>query len=63
MTAARGHYQSKEFCTLEVEEEREEAEGNPNGVVYGHKARCKITQYKVLKIPLIRPRKSLYSML
>ena len=22
------------FCTLEVEEEREEAEGNPNGVVY-----------------------------
>ena len=34
MTAARGHYVSKEFCTLEVEEEREEAEGNPNGVTY-----------------------------
>ena len=25
MTAARGHYVSKEFCTPEVEEEREEA--------------------------------------
>ena len=34
MTAARGHYVSKEFCTPEVEEEREEAKGNPNGVVY-----------------------------
>ena len=34
MTAARGHYVSKEFCTPEVEEEREEAEGNPNGVTY-----------------------------
>ena len=34
MTAARGHYVSKEFCTPEVEEEREEAEGNPNGIVY-----------------------------
>ena len=27
----------------------------------GHKVRCRITQYKVLKIPLIRPCKSLYS--
>ena len=26
MTAVQGHYVSKEFCTLEVEEEREEAE-------------------------------------
>ena len=34
MTAAQGHYVSKEFCTPEVEEEREEAKGNPNGVVY-----------------------------
>ena len=34
MTAARGHYVSKEFFTPEVEEEREEAEGNPNGIVY-----------------------------
>ena len=34
MTAARGHYVSKEFCTPEVEEERKEAEGNPNVVVY-----------------------------
>ena len=34
MTAERGHYVSKEFCTPEVEEEREEAVGNPNGVVY-----------------------------
>ena len=34
MTAARGHYVSKEFCTPEVEKEREEAKCNPNGVVY-----------------------------
>ena len=34
MTAAQGHYLSKEFCTPEVEEERKEAEGNPNGVEY-----------------------------
>ena len=34
LTAARGHHVSKEFCTPEVEEEREEAEGNPNGVIY-----------------------------
>ena len=31
--AARSHYVSKEFCTPEVEE-REEAENNPNGVLY-----------------------------
>ena len=30
----RGHHVSKEFCTPEVEEERKEAEGNPNSVVY-----------------------------
>ena len=30
----RGHHVSKEFCTPEVEEEREEAKGNPNGIVY-----------------------------
>ena len=34
LTAAQGHHVSKEFCTQEVEEEREEAKGNPNGVVY-----------------------------
>ena len=34
MTAARGHYVSKKFCTPQVEEERKEAEGNPNGVTY-----------------------------
>ena len=34
LTAARGHYVSKEFCTPEVEEEREEAVDNLNGVVY-----------------------------
>ena len=34
MTAARGYYVSKELCTPEAEEEREEAVGTPNGVVY-----------------------------
>ena len=34
LTAARGHYAFKEFRTPEVEEEREGAEDNPNGVVY-----------------------------
>ena len=34
LTAARGNHVFKEFCTLEVEEEREKAVGNPNGVVY-----------------------------
>ena len=32
--AARSHCVSKEFCTPEVEEEREEAEDNLNGVLY-----------------------------
>ena len=31
---AKTDYVSKEFCTSEVEEESEEAEGNPNGVLY-----------------------------
>ena len=34
LTAAQGHYISKEFCTPEVEEERKEAVGNPNSIVY-----------------------------
>ena len=29
----QGHHVSKDFCTPEVEEEREEADGNPNGVI------------------------------
>ena len=33
-SSARTDYVSKEFCTPEVEEESEEAEGNPNGVLY-----------------------------
>ena len=33
-SSARTEYVSKEFCTPEVEEESEEAEGNPNGVLY-----------------------------
>ena len=34
LTAARGHYAFKEFRTPEVEDEREEAVGNPNGFEY-----------------------------
>ena len=34
LTAARGHHVFKEFCKPEVEEQSEEAEGNPNSVVY-----------------------------
>ena len=33
-SAARGHHVFIEFCTPEVEEEHEEVEGNPNGVLY-----------------------------
>ena len=33
-SSARTDYVSKEFCTPEVEEESEEAEGNPNGILY-----------------------------
>ena len=33
-SSAKTNYVSKEFCTPEVEEESEEAEGNPNGVLY-----------------------------
>ena len=33
-SSARTDYVSKEFCTPEVEEESEEAESNPNGILY-----------------------------
>ena len=33
-SSARTDYVSEEFCTPEVEEESEEAEGNLNGILY-----------------------------